>query len=48
MVLLPEPIRPGGMDQQLVRALTDLRMRVAEELRLDVVVDREPALPCIV
>jgi hypothetical protein len=35
VVLLPKPFGSGWMEQQLVHALTDLRIRVRKEVRLD-------------
>ena len=47
VVLLPQSIRARRMHQQLVRALSDLRMLIPEEVGLDLPVDRKPALAAV-
>src|SRR5437899_3177058 len=42
MVLLPQPLRLGGMKEQLVYALPDLRVRVREKVGRDAFVSRRP------
>jgi hypothetical protein len=48
VVLLPETFRARRMQQQLVRALPDVRVGVGKLFRLDVLVFRRPRRPAVV
>ena len=43
VVLLPEPLRPGRVEEELVHALADFGVRVGQEVGCDAGVDRRPA-----